>query len=127
EDAEGQREIGFGLEVFDGLGLAVLEQVEVILGEAGDQRAMLVFDVEEQLDDFDVDLQGLDGLVLRLAVGAGRGGARRSRRILRGCGKRQGHGQSEKTRDQARFAMYFRHQRFYPETLLVYPVRTCNG
>ena len=73
QDAQRKREIGFGLEVFDGLRLAVLEEVEVVFGEVGNQRAMLVFDVEEQLDDFDVDLEGLDGLVLRLVVGAGIG------------------------------------------------------
>jgi hypothetical protein len=48
-------------------GLAIFEQVEVVLGEVGNQRAVLVFDVEEQLDDFDVDLEGFDRLVLRLA------------------------------------------------------------
>ena len=30
---------------------------------------MLVFDVEKQLDDFDIDLERLNGLVLRLVVG----------------------------------------------------------
>src|ERR1039458_7425791 len=87
ENAEGQREIGFGLEVFDGLGLAVLEQGEVVFGGGGGQGAMFVFDVEEQLDDLDVDLEGLGGLVLRLGVGV----RRRSREILSGCGQRQGY------------------------------------
>jgi len=46
-NAEGQREVGFGLEIFNGLMLAVLEKVEVVFGEVGDQRAMLVLNVEE--------------------------------------------------------------------------------
>jgi len=73
EDPKGQREVGFGLEIFNGLMLAVLEEVEVVLGQVGDQRTMLVLNIEKQLDDFDVDLQRLDRLVLRLVVRRGTG------------------------------------------------------
>src|SRR6266481_442608 len=59
QDAEGQRQVGFGPEIFNALGLAVFEQVEVVLAQVGNQRATLVLDVEEQLDDFDVHLQRL--------------------------------------------------------------------
>src|ERR1700693_443324 len=160
KNAEGQREIGVGLEILNSLMLAVFEQVEVVLVQVWNQRAMLVLNVKEQLDDFDVDLQRLDRLILRLVVRIGTGvgsgigigsragrrggrGRRRwwNRRILRGCGERQGrheskhhqgersqgkrhegeHGRSEETRGQAQFTMWFRHQRIYPKTLLVYP------
>jgi hypothetical protein len=47
--------------------------IEIILGEAGDQGAVLVLYVEEELDDFDVDLEGLGGLILRRVVGRRRG------------------------------------------------------
>ena len=47
EDPKGEREVGFGLEIFNGLMLAVLEEVEVVLGEVGDQRTVLVLNVEE--------------------------------------------------------------------------------
>ena len=57
QDAEGQRQIGFGLEILDGLRLAIFEDFEVVFGEVGDQRAVFVFDVEEELHDLDVDLE----------------------------------------------------------------------
>src|SRR5258708_17103408 len=73
ENAESQREIGFGPEIFNGLELAVFEQVEVVLGKIRNQRSMFVLHVKKQLDDFDVYLQGLDRLVLRLVVRSGTG------------------------------------------------------
>ena len=47
KDAESQRKIGFGFEILYYLDLPILEEVEVILIEVGDQRSVLVFDVKE--------------------------------------------------------------------------------
>ena len=98
EDAEGQRQIRFGGEVFDGLRLAVFEDLEVIFGEVGNERAVLVFDVEEESDHVDADFEGLGGRLLvfgLLGVGGllGRGGLSaslgRGRWRTRGSGPRR--------------------------------------
>src|ERR1700733_15715337 len=65
EDTERQRKIGFGLEVFDGLLFTVFKDVELLFGQIGNQGAVLVFDVEKELNDFDVDLESSRGVVLR--------------------------------------------------------------
>jgi len=66
----------FGGKVFDGLRLGVLEDLEVIFGLIGNEGAVLVFDVKEESDYINVDLQGFVGLLDRLLSVAG---IRRSR------------------------------------------------
>src|ERR1700678_1707931 len=68
QNTKSQRKICFSLEILDSLGLAILEKIKIILVEIGNQRTVLIFDIEKQLDDFDVDLQGFDGLILRLVA-----------------------------------------------------------
>ena len=63
EDAEGERQVRFGGEVFDGLRFAVFEDREVVFGKVGHECAMLVLDVKEKSDDVDADFQGLGGLL----------------------------------------------------------------
>src|ERR1019366_6588521 len=63
QDPQCKRQVRFGSEVLDGLLLAVLEDVKVIFGHVRDQRAVLVFDIEEKLHHIDVYLQGLSGLL----------------------------------------------------------------
>ena len=46
-------------KVLDGLRLAVLQHLEVVLRQVGDQHAVLVLHVEEQVDDVDLGLEGL--------------------------------------------------------------------
>ncbi len=125
QDAERQRQIGFGFKVLDGLRLAVFENVEIILGQAGNQGAALILHVEEELHDLDVDLQGLGslvlGLVLRLVLG-GLGGRRRRVGALLSRQRNREQKDGEKGGNQARSAMYSWHGEFCPETLLVYPV-----
>ena len=129
ENAEGQRQIGFGLEIFDGLGLAVLGDVKVVFGEVGDQRAMLVFDVEEELDDLDVDLEGFDGLVLRLVAGGScraeaDGGAGVCATAAATTKKISTNTKvSDRPRPGTVCECSLDICSFYPETLLVYPVR----
>ena len=69
QNAQGQGKIGFSGEVLDGLRLAVLEDFKVILREIGNQGALLVLDVEEELDHVHVDFQRADRLVFSLGVG----------------------------------------------------------
>ena len=93
-------------------GLPVLEEIEVVLGEAWDQRTMLIFDVEKQLHNFDIDFQRINGLLLCPVIGsgpvtgsgigvgfrAGRGGRRwrrRCRNTLADRGDREGHYESK--------------------------------
>ena len=71
QDAEGEREIGFGGEIFDGLGLAVFRHLEVVLRQAGDEAALFVLHIEKQLDDIDIDLERVHGLIFGLVVGFG--------------------------------------------------------
>ena len=42
-------------------GLPSSKTVEVVFGQVGDERAMLIFDIEEKSNDVDVDFQGLAG------------------------------------------------------------------
>ena len=49
-------------------GLAVFEDLEIALGQVGNQPAFLVFDVEKELDNVDVDFQCADGLVPLLGL-----------------------------------------------------------
>ena len=55
--AQSQRQVGLGREVLDGLRLAVFVYLEVIFLEVGNQPAVLLLDVEEQLDHVDVNLK----------------------------------------------------------------------
>ena len=48
--------------------LAVFEKLEIVLGQAGNQPAFLVFDVEKELHHVDVDLQRADRLVPLLGL-----------------------------------------------------------
>ena len=66
QDAEAQRQVALGGELHDGLRLLVFEDLEVVLGQVGDEAALLVGDGEEHVDAGDVDLDarrlvGLDG------------------------------------------------------------------
>ena len=47
---------------------AVFEELKIVLGQAGNQPAFLVLDVEKELDDVDVDLQRADRLVALLGL-----------------------------------------------------------
>ena len=71
-DAQGQRLVRFRRKILDGLRLAVLEHLEVVFGEVGNQHAVLVLHIEEQVDDVDLRLEGLQrffiGRRLRLLV-----------------------------------------------------------
>jgi len=100
EDPESQGQIGLGLEIFDRLGLPILEKVEVVFGEVGNERAVFIFDVEEELDEFDVNLEGADRLILifvigggigmlDVRVGIGSGSVRSGGRVLGGGGTRE--------------------------------------
>ena len=57
-NAEGERLVGFRSEVLDGLRLAVFKHGEVVFGKVGHEQAMLVLDIEEQVDDVDLRLEG---------------------------------------------------------------------
>ena len=52
-----------GSEILHGLRLAVFLDVEVVLGQVGNQRAVLVFYVEEKLHHIDVNFQGFGRLL----------------------------------------------------------------
>src|ERR1700693_6216489 len=60
QDAKRKRQVRFGGEVFDGLRLAVLENRKVVFGQAGNQRAVLVFDIVKNSDHVDADFEGLN-------------------------------------------------------------------
>ena len=98
EDAERKRQIAFRCKVFNGLGLAVLKQLEVILSLVGDEGTLLILHIEEQLHHVDPDLQGLHGLFVVLIFGLI---AKDRRGILRGrkrrSGERKGNGQTQGT------------------------------
>ncbi len=82
-DAQGQRLVRFRREILDGLRLAVLEHLEIVFGEIGNQHAMLVLHIEEQVDNVHLGLEGLQ----RLLVG------RRLRLLVLGrCWARPGSG-----------------------------------
>jgi hypothetical protein len=59
EDADGEGEIFFLGEVLDGLGCPVFEDVAVVLVKVGDV-AVFVADGEVNVDEVDVDFEGLD-------------------------------------------------------------------
>ena len=64
-DTQGEGQVRLCREVLDGLRFAVFVNLEIVFGEVGDQRAMLIFDIEEKLDHVDVDFEGL-GRLLRI-------------------------------------------------------------
>ncbi len=85
QDPQGQGLIVLGSEVLDLLRGLVFQDGEVVLGEVGNQRAVLVMDGEVKADQVDVDLEGGYRLLgrpdLGLRPGPGRGV--RGRRNLR--------------------------------------------
>ena len=97
EDADGEREVLFLGEVLGLLEALVLEDAAVVLVEVGDE-AVLVADGEVDVDEVDVDLEGLgvgpvDGLGFGFAGGrraAGGGGLLR----VEDGGERRGRGRS---------------------------------
>src|SRR5882757_3955965 len=107
QDPERQGKVGLGLKVLDGLRLTIFEDIKVVLREAGNQRSMLVFDVKEQLHDFDTGLEGRAGLVVsgRLLI----------LRILRTRGESESQHESERRGSPVRSEMQLRHERFSPE------------
>jgi hypothetical protein len=62
--ANRQGKVRFGSKVLDGLGLTVLEDVEVCLCEVRDQGAVLVLHIEKKLDYVDIDLQSFGGILI---------------------------------------------------------------
>jgi hypothetical protein len=64
EQSEGERLVGVGREVLDGLGLTVLVDQEVLFFQIRNQPPALILDVEVEVDYLDVDFQGGDGLAL---------------------------------------------------------------
>ena len=58
EKAKSEGEIGVFGEIGDGLGLAVLVESEVVLGEVADDVAVFVADGGEEIDGGDVDGDG---------------------------------------------------------------------
>ncbi|MEZ5391980.1 MAG: hypothetical protein R2724_03685 [Bryobacterales bacterium] len=81
EQADGERQIGLPAEILDLLRLAVLEDLEVVLGEAIDEQALLVPNGRKDVHDLNVD--GDDGLGQFLGwirlLGEGAGGKRGGR------------------------------------------------
>src|ERR1039458_9825639 len=71
EDAERQRQVRFGGEIFNGLRLAVFEDRKVVLGKVGNERAVLVFDVEEESDHVNTDFEGFLRRLVRGSLGVG--------------------------------------------------------
>ena len=61
DDAEG--ELGLALEDGDGLRTAVLGDAEVVLGEAADDGAGLVGDIDEEVDQVGLDVEGGGGVL----------------------------------------------------------------
>ena len=74
QDAEAQRQIAFRVELQNALGLLALDDLEIVLGEVGDEAALLVGDREQQVDAGHVDLNAgrLVGLVAAAGLAAGR-------------------------------------------------------
>jgi hypothetical protein len=73
QQADGQRQIGFAREVFDGLRLAVFEDREIVLGQVADQAAVLVMHRSQYVDQRNVHGDGrrqiLGGLICGLSCG----------------------------------------------------------
>ncbi len=71
QDGEAQRQIGFGGEFDDGLRLLVFEDLEIALGEIGDEAALFVRDGEEHVDARDVegDAGSISGVLRRCSLG----------------------------------------------------------
>ncbi len=78
QDAQRQRLIVLGGEVLDLLRRLVFQDVEVILGEVRDQRAVLVVNGEVKADQVDVHLEGRDRLLLVVLIGVSGGPLGRS-------------------------------------------------
>src|ERR1017187_8214256 len=55
EDAEAEGQVGFGSELLDDLRMLVLKNLEIVLGEIGDEAALFVDDGEEHGDARDLD------------------------------------------------------------------------
>ena len=68
QDAQGQRLIVLGGEVLDLLRRLVFEDSEVILGEMGNQRAVLVVHGEVKAYQVDIDLEGRHRLLLIVLI-----------------------------------------------------------
>ena len=56
QDAQAQRQVAFRVELQDRLRLLALDHLEIVLGQVGDEAALLVGDGEQQVDAGDVDL-----------------------------------------------------------------------
>ena len=94
QNAQGQGEVGFGGEILDGLRVAVLVDLEVVPGQIGNQPAFLIFDIEEELDNIDINFERAHRLV-PLIVLALRGRVVRVRsagQVGKLLGQGQGHG-----------------------------------
>ena len=96
QDSQGQRLVGLGGEILDLLRHLVFEDVEVILGEMRDQRAMLVVHGEVKAHQVDVYFEGLERLLLVVLIGVSR------RSLGWGVGRRRnlGHGRDSGSAQQ---------------------------
>jgi len=98
-------------------------------GEVGNQRAVLIFDVEEQLDDVDVDLEGSrlwSCWSLALALDEAAGAAERvGFARLRASDNDRATTKEPASRHELQYSLSMSVR--IPWTLLVYPVNSRNG
>ena len=69
EEPDRQGQIRLAREIFDGLGSTVFGQREVAFLEGGDQRVLLVPHRAIEVDDIDIDLDWLAGVVFHFLLG----------------------------------------------------------
>ena len=100
QDSQGEGLIVLGGEVLDLLRRLVFQDGEVILGEMGNERAVLVVHGEVKAHQVDVDLEGLERLLLVVLVGVSGGS------LGRGVGGRRnlGHAHARRQRTARRTA-----------------------
>jgi len=73
EDAQAEGQVGFRGEVRDGLPPLAFDDFKIVLGEVGDEAALLVGDGKEQADACNVDLN-TGGLIALNDLASGPGG-----------------------------------------------------
>src|SRR5271170_1472800 len=63
QQADGQRKIGLAVEIFDFLLLTIFKDGEIVLGKVSNQAGMLVADIEQDIDNIHVHLNGGFGVL----------------------------------------------------------------